>query len=806
MVTAHDSVVMRSATPLVGSSQSCRVSLPLIRELGANLMSFIQVTDHKQQVICRVRAANNVCDNYIEYHPTVFHHCQETKEISDGKKVLMSTGMNKDCSSSVENIGNEKSSTSTSHNCVQLELLCTRKANSVDVCVVTSIEKVKEMKAGLKTSSKYIEKLCNNLLCKFCVKKNFIVDYKHSSLANLYNISHLIIYNCEGEGQELCTDAFIISEQTVITVTGVLSTERFINQSSFTVNPLGGLDEITKELIETVTFPVTMTAKGFIAPVRGLLLRGPPGVGKTSLVNYVACRTGAHLVTINGPEVFGARPGQTEDILQKILVKTEMFSEEGLCILFIDEIDSLCPKKKPGEAKSEQNVCGLLVNFLDNLHGTNSLVVIGATNRPASLDPSLRRPGRLDKEIMMNVPSYNQRLSILDVQINKLAIESDVDVKKLAHMTNGYVGADLASLCHEAVYSAMSEVPSVTHTEKKCSIQMKHFLHAAKSLIPSTQKGSEGLIDSPPVLWEDIGGLEDTKLQIRQSIEWPIQHPEAFSRMGLPCPKGVLLYGPPGCCKTTLVRAAATSSGATFLSLSGAQLYSPYVGDSERKITEIFQRARAGAPSILFLDEIDSIIGKRSDSSNQRSVHERVLSTLLNELDGIGVRMDDQVVGGGTKVLEGDVCPDDGSFGNRKVESVGHVRDKRNVVVVAATNRRDLLDEALVRPGRMDRILYVPPPDTQARRQILHIYTRHMPIKDVNLDSIAMATENYTGADLESLCREAALKALTADLCADVVKMEHFESALKLIKPSLSGNMNQKSRPSGSWSFCPKEH
>ncbi|XP_060073261.1 ATPase family gene 2 protein homolog B-like isoform X2 [Ylistrum balloti] len=573
--------------------------------------------------------------------------------------------------------------------------------------------------------------------------------------------------------------------------------------------PLGGIEEIAEELIELVKIPAALTkclGNTALRPVRGLLLRGPPGTGKTSLVKYVSCQTGAHLVTINGPEVFGSRPGQTEENLQKIFEKTVLFSEEGLCILFIDEIDSLCPKKKPGETTSGQNASGLLLSFFDNLHESLSLLVIGATNRPGSLDPALRRPGRLDKEIMMNIPSYQQRLSILDIHIGKLSLGNDIDIEKLARMTNGYVGADLASLCHEAAYSAMSDTKDTAGSmQDRGHIRMKHFLCAAKSITPSTQKGSEGLIDTPPVVWDDIGGLEDTKLQIRQAIEWPIQHPEAFKRMGLPCPKGVLLHGPPGCCKTTLVRAAATSSGATFLSLSGAQLYSPYVGDSERKVTEIFHRARAGAPSILFLDEIDSIIGKRSDSSSQRSVQERVLSTLLNEMDGIGVRLDDQVVGG-AKVMEGEVCPQESSDGSRKVQSVEDASDRRNVVVVAATNRRDLLDDALVRPGRMDRILYVPPPDTQARRQILNIYTKHMPVLDVDLDGIAMATENYTGADLESLCREAALKALTVDLCADVVKMEHFESALKLVKPSLSGNLIQKSQPSVPWSFCPKKH
>ncbi|OWF44006.1 spermatogenesis-associated protein 5-like protein 1 [Mizuhopecten yessoensis] len=816
-VKTSNAVVMRGdAPPPTGSPQTCRMSLALMTELGANLVSLVQITDNFQQAICRLRVADSIFGNYIEYHPTVFRSWPESKEISDSKKTLLPVKC-KECSSSGDDLNKENwrqpqtcdnNLTSTSQSCCNFELLNTTLADYVEVCVVTSIEHVKKMKNKLKTNSKYLEDICNNLLCNFGIKENFTVDFQVSLLAKLYNISHLIIKHCEGGECEQDTNAFMVGTQTVIRVTDIQSTERYTSGLSSTASPLGGLEEIARELIETVKIPVTLAGclgKAAVRPVSGVLLRGPPGTGKTSLVRYVASQTGAHLVTINGPEVFGSRPGQTEEVLQKIFERAVLFSEEGLCILFIDEIDSLCPKTRPGEAMSDQNASGLLFNFLDSLHETLSLVVIGATNRPASLDSALRRPGRLDKEIMMNVPSYQQRVSILEVLIDKLSVGSDIDINKLARMTNGYVGADLTSLCHEAVYSAMSEVSSGSDMEERGPIQMKHFLSAAKSITPSTQKGSEGLIDAPPVLWENIGGLEATKLQIRQAIEWPIQHPEAFSRIGLPCPKGVLLYGPPGCCKTTLVRAAATSSGATFLSLSGAQLYSPYVGDSERKVTEIFQRARAGAPSILFLDEIDSIIGKRSDSSSQRSVQERVLSTLLNELDGIGIRMDDQVVGG-AKVLEGDVCPDESGQCSRKRNSVRETLDRRNVVVVAATNRRDLLDEALVRPGRMDRILYVPPPDTQARRQILNIYTRHMPVQDVDLDGIAMATENYTGADLENLCREAALKALTVDLRADVVKMEHFESALKIVKPSLTGNMIQKSQPTKPWSFCPKEH
>ncbi|KAJ8303965.1 hypothetical protein KUTeg_017548 [Tegillarca granosa] len=696
----------------------------------------------------------------------------------------------------------------------QLSPLRTSIARNIEICIVVShLSLVKEFKEKLDAISKF-EDMCLNLLYKSCVAEGFMADFSNLDLAKVYGISKIIIHKCDGL---FLSEAYIVNKTTSVTISKVVSSKRFEQTLATMPISIGGLEEIGKEIIDLIKIPVLIKDSSFkyLTIPKGILLRGPPGT------DILLRQSDAFLVTINGPEIFGSRPGETEENLNRIFQRAVTASEEGLCILFIDEIDSVCPSKKKSDNAQERRTTGQIITFLDSLRLYPYLFVIGATNRPAALDTALRRPGRFDKElsdmtyvmaeekfhnskipIMINVPSRWQRIGILKVHSKRLPISPDVDFEKLADITNGYVGADLASVCQQAAYLAMSEVTSqsIDSSQEMKTVNMSHFMSAIHNTLPSIQKGAEGLVDLSPVYWENIGGLDTIKSQIQQAVEWPIKYPDAFSRMGLPLPKGVLLYGPPGCCKTTLVRAAATSSHATFLSLSGAQLYSPFVGDSERMISEeqkilkqvisqilhVFQRARASAPSILFLDEIDSIVGKRSDSSSQRSVQERVLSTLLNEMDGIGIRLDTKTDAIKEKKLSENVNKDTKNL-SRGYDKV----DNRNVIIVAATNRPDMLDDALIRPGRIDRIIYVPPPDKQARLEILKVYTKKMPSLDIDLESLIDLTEHFTGADLESLCREAALFALTENLHSSTVGMNHFRSALNIVKPSLTADILQ---------------
>ncbi|XP_050402872.1 ribosome biogenesis protein SPATA5L1 isoform X2 [Patella vulgata] len=384
--------------------------------------------------------------------------------------------------------------------------------------------------------------------------------------------------------------------------------------------------------------------------------------------------------------------------------------------------------------------------------------------------------------ILINVPTKPQRLDILST-ITKHLVTCDLNLDLIADLTNGFVGADLTSLCNEAVYSAMTR----RNDNQISAVEMQDFYCAIKKVIPSLQKGVEGVVDIKQVDWQDIGGLHDVKQQIKQAVEWPMLHPEVFKRFGLPVSKGVLLYGPPGCCKTTLVRAAATATRTTFLSLNGAQLFSPFVGESERIVTETFQKARTLAPSILFLDEIDSIVGKRSEGGSHRGVQERLLSTLLNEMDGIGIRLDDKVTGSSTEEAEG-VMPGQTQVKENRKSDV----DNSRVLVVAATNRPDLVDAALLRPGRLDRIVYVPHPDYQARLEILKIQCKKIPVNDVDIETLATTTQYYTGADLTSLCREAAMFAMTENLEANEVRERYFHAALSVVKPSLNDVLIEK--------------
>ncbi|XP_068596053.1 ATPase family gene 2 protein homolog B [Brachionichthys hirsutus] len=545
--------------------------------------------------------------------------------------------------------------------------------------------------------------------------------------------------------------------------------------------PLGGLDEVSASLREMLQlpllYPATLRSLGVACP-RGVLLVGPPGVGKTLLVHRVVGEVGASLVVVRGPEVVGSRPGESEEKLRAVFERARSAAEEGPCVLFLDELDSLCPKRTSSSAPENRLVAQLLT-LMDGMDQSDQFLIVGATNRPDSLDPALRRPGRFDREVIIGAPTLQQRKAILSVLCARMPVCGGVDVAELAQRTPGYVGADLSALCREAAMHALRE--NLTGSGQQ-AVSTKHFQEALKSVQPSCLRSSLGRTELSPVSWGQIGGLDDVKLKLRQSIEWPMRYPEAFLRLGLCRPRGVLLYGPPGCAKTTLVRAAATSSHCAFLSVSGADLYSPYVGDSEKALAQLFRQARACAPCILFLDEIDSLIGSRSNGGTANSVQTRLLSVLLNEMDGVGLKTQERR--GMEKILQAEAVVENLTQEQLDCQEVCN----KEVMVIAATNRPDCLDSALLRPGRLDHIICVPPPDQQARLCILKACTESMPVDaDVCLEELAAKTELYSGADLENLCKEAALLALQEEnMMASTIKHKYFLQCLSKGSPSLT--------------------
>ncbi|RLI14786.1 AAA family ATPase, partial [Candidatus Bathyarchaeota archaeon] len=406
-------------------------------------------------------------------------------------------------------------------------------------------------------------------------------------------------------------------------------------------------------------------------------------------------------------------------------------------------------------------VVAQLLALMDGLKGRGNVIVIGATNRPEALDPALRRPGRFDREIEIGIPDRDGRLEILQIHTRGMTLAEDVDLEKLADITHGYTGADLAALCREAAMKALRRyLPKIDLEEKRIPkeildqmvVTMDDFLASYREITPTAMR--EVYIETPNVHWDDIGGLEEVKQRLREAVEWPLKHPDAFKRMGITPPKGILLYGPPGCGKTLLARAVATESEANFISVRGPEIFSKWVGESEKAIREIFRKARMAAPSIVFFDEIDAIAPSRGLGYGDSRVTERVISQLLTEIDGLITL--------------------------------------QNVVVIGATNRPDILDPALLRPGRFDRRIYVPPPDYEARLEILKIKTRNMPLaEDVNLEELAKRMEGYSGADIDSVCREAALNALRRDINAKEVTLKDFEEAMAGIAPSITPEMEK---------------
>ncbi len=522
-----------------------------------------------------------------------------------------------------------------------------------------------------------------------------------------------------------------------------------------TYEDLGGLKDAISKIREMVELPLKhpeLFERLGIEPPKGVLLHGPPGCGKTLLAKAVANETDSNFYLINGPEIMSKYYGESEKQLREIFEKAE---KNAPSIIFIDEIDSIAPKRESIGGEVERRVVSQLLTLMDGLKGRGQVIVIAATNRPNDIDPALRRPGRFDREIAIGVPNKEGRKEILMIHTRGMPLSNDVNLDELAEATKGFTGADIEVLCKEAALKAMRRIlPDIENVEgkissdilKKLEVTREDFVSALIEVEPSAMR--EVIVETPKVKWDDIGGLSEAKEEIKEAVEWPLKHSDAFKRIGIEPPKGVLLYGPPGCGKTLLAKAVANESGANFIAIKGPEIFSKWVGESEKAIREVFKRAKQVAPCVIFFDELDSIAPKRGMFSGSH-VTESVVNQILAELDGI-----------------------------EKLEKV---------VVIGATNRPDMIDPALLRPGRFDKLIYIGIPDKEQRKKIFEIHTKKMPLaKDVDLDKLVEKTDGYTGADIAALCKEAGLVALREDIKAKEVKMEHFEKALKKIRKSVT--------------------
>jgi len=529
-----------------------------------------------------------------------------------------------------------------------------------------------------------------------------------------------------------------------------------------TYEDIGGLSEQIQRIREMIELPLRhpeVFDRLGIEPPKGVLLHGPPGTGKTLIAKAVANETFANFISLSGAEIHGKYYGESEARVREIFNQAE---QNTPCIIFIDEIDALAPKREEVHGEVEKRVVSQLLALMDGLESRGQIVVIGATNRPNAIDPALRRAGRFDREIEIGVPDREGRFEILQIHTRGMPLTEDVDLQKIADLTHGFIGADISELCKEAAMKALRRVlPEIDFEAdyipvdvlNKLVVTMENFLDALRFVEPSAMR--EVLIETPNVKWDDIGGLEEAKQALREAIEWPLKYPEIFEKAGAKPPKGILLHGPPGSGKTLLAKAVANESEVNFISVKGPELMSKFVGESEKGVRETFRRAKQTAPCIIFFDEIDALAPQRGSGIADSHVSERVISQLLTEMDGL--------------------------------------EELHGVVVLAATNRIDLIDPALLRAGRFDQLLRIPPPDEKAKLEIFRIHTKKNPLaKNVSLQKLVAETEGCVGSDIEAICREATMTAIRrfvnnsrkqeeamGELPKLEVAMEDFEQAIK---------------------------
>ncbi|HPW72346.1 MAG: CDC48 family AAA ATPase [Methanothrix sp.] len=561
----------------------------------------------------------------------------------------------------------------------------------------------------------------------------------------------------------------LVTRETIISITRETLDELSLHTRDISYEDIGGLAREIREIREMIEVPLRhpeLFSRLGINPPRGVLLHGPPGTGKTLIARAVAGETEANFISISGPEIVSKFYGESEQRLRQIF---EEATKSAPSIIFIDEIDSIAPKREEVSGDLERRVVAQILSLMDGLSSREEVIVIAATNRPNALDPAIRRGGRFDREIEIGIPNRNGRLEVLYVHTRGMPLDESLDLMEIADATHGFVGADLYALCKEAAMRTLERaLPDLDVKEDipmdvldNLRVTREDFLSALKKIEPSAMR--EVFVEVAEVHWDDVGGLDEAKQSLIEAVEWPLKYPEAFASVGVRPPRGILLYGLPGTGKTLLVRALATESNVNFISIKGPELLSKWVGESERAVREVFRKARQAAPALVFFDEIDSIVPARGSGSDSH-VTERVVSQFLTEMDGL--------------------------------------LELKEVVVLAATNRPDLMDSSLLRPGRFDRLVYIPMPDKEARQKILEIHLSNMAAHGVSAQWLAQITEDFSGADLEMLCREAGMLALREhirpgmrreELIIDkiLVTEKHFQEAREYIRPHLSKDMLQ---------------
>ncbi len=528
-----------------------------------------------------------------------------------------------------------------------------------------------------------------------------------------------------------------------------------------TYDDVGGLIDEIQRIREMVELPLKhpeLFHRLNIDPPKGVLFYGPSGTGKTLMAKAVSQESNAHFITINGPEIMSKFYGASEGRLREIFREAE---ENSPSIIFIDEIDSIAPKRVETSGEVERRVVSQLLSLLDGLRGRGEIICIGATNRINAIDEALRRPGRFDREIEFGVPNMKGRKEIFQIHTRGMPIEDDVDLNDYADITYGFVGADIMAVCREAAMFALRKIlPQINLDEpipssiiQELKINNEDFMQATNMIEPSAMR--EVMVEIPNVNWDDVGGLEDVKQELKEAVEWPLKYPKLFEKAGIRPLNGILIFGPPGCGKTLLAKAIATESKSNFISIKGPEIFSKWVGESEKAVREIFRKARQAAPSIIYFDEIDAISAGRGEYAGTQ-VYASIVNQILVEMDGI--------------------------------------ENRQGIVTIASTNRPDIVDPAFLRPGRFDRLIYVEAPDFESRIKVLEVHTKNMPLaENISLKHIAQITEGYSGADLENVCREAGMQAIREKMeNLDKIENKHFEFALNKIKSTLPGEIIQR--------------